>query len=76
MTTVLRARREAMGISVRTMAGRLSCTPTHLSDIERGNRNPGRYLLPVLLDAYGLSEDEAFYRVAVRYELRPKESQP
>lgn len=76
MTTVLRAKRQEKGLSVRQMAAKLGCTPTHISDIERGNRQPGPYFMPNFLAAYGLTEDEAFRKVAVRYTLIAREVDP
>ena len=55
----VRARREAMGESVRSFAKQLGCSASYLSDIEKGNRNaPPKNYLDKLFELLKLPEEE------------------
>jgi transcriptional regulator with XRE-family HTH domain len=55
---VLRRAREASGIGVREMAGRLSCSPSHVSQVERGVTSPSVHTLFSMVRELGLSLDD------------------
>ena len=54
----LRQAREASGISVRGMAGRLGLSPSHVSQVERGVTSPSVHTLFAMVRELGLSLDE------------------
>jgi transcriptional regulator with XRE-family HTH domain len=54
----LRQAREASGISVRGMAGRLGLSPSHVSQVERGVNSPSVHTLFAMVQELGLSLDE------------------
>jgi predicted transcriptional regulator len=47
----MRARREEIGLSVRDLAKRAKCSPTHVSDVERALRQPSQELIERILEA-------------------------
>ena len=56
---VLRDRRiGVLNKGLREMAGELAIAPAHLTDIEKGRRNPSEELLMRISKAYGISEAE------------------
>lgn len=56
---VLRIRRvEVLKKGLREMARLLDIAPAHLTDIEKGRRNPSDRLLKRISDAYGIAEPE------------------
>lgn len=55
---VLRRAREASGIGVREMAGRLRCSPSHISQVERGVTSPSVHTLFSMVGELGLSLDD------------------
>ena len=55
---VLRRAREASGIGVREMAGRLGCSPSHISQVERGVTSPSVHTLFSMVGELGLSLDD------------------
>lgn len=54
----LRRAREAAGISVRGMAGRLGFSPSHVSQVERGVTSPSVHTLFAMVRELGLSLDD------------------
>ena len=54
----LRRAREASGISVRGMAGRLGFSPSHVSQVERGVTSPSVHTLFAMVRELGLSLDD------------------
>jgi len=55
---VLRRAREASGIGVREMAGRLGCSPSHVSQVERGVTSPSVHTLFSMVKELDLSLDD------------------
>ena len=56
---ILRSRRlEVLKKGLREMAGELGIAPPHLTDLEKGRRNPPEDLLLRIAEAYGISEAE------------------
>lgn len=51
----LRRAREAAGIGVREMAGRLGCSPSHVSQVERGVTSPSVHTLFSMVKELGVS---------------------
>ena len=56
----LRARREERGLSLRKLAGRLSISPSALSQIETGRSRPSVSTLYAIVTELGVSFDELF----------------
>jgi transcriptional regulator with XRE-family HTH domain len=56
--STLRKARDAAGIGVREMAGKLGCSPSHISQVERGVTNPSIHTLFSMVAELGLSLDE------------------
>jgi transcriptional regulator with XRE-family HTH domain len=54
----IRRAREAAGIGVREMAGRLGCSPSHVSQVERGVTSPSVHTLFSMVRELGLSLDD------------------
>jgi transcriptional regulator with XRE-family HTH domain len=54
----LRRAREASGIGVREMASRLGCSPSHVSQVERGVTSPSVHTLFAMVKELGLSLDD------------------
>ena len=54
----LRRARESSGIGVREMAGRLGCSPSHVSQVERGVTSPSVHTLFSMVQELGVSLDE------------------
>lgn len=61
----LRARREASGLSVRAAAGRADMSPAHLSEVERGLKEPSLGALCRIADALGGGPGEVFLDLAI-----------
>lgn len=58
----VRARRESLGISLRSVAGEIDMAPAYLSDIEKGNRWPPVKYLEKLAEVLGINgEDLSIY---------------
>ena len=78
---MLRDRRLEKRCSLRCLADSLHISPTHLSDIERGNRHPSRFVLDELATALDLELHELL-AAAIRggaplpEELRPMLGRP
>ena len=64
--TYVRARREALGKSVRGLAAELDMTPAYLSDIEKGNRYAPEKHLAKMVEALRITGEEInrFYDLA------------
>lgn len=56
----LRRAREARGMSLRALAGRLQCSPSHVSQIERGLVAPSISLLYSIVSELGMSMETLF----------------
>lgn len=57
VATVLRNRREALGMSQRLLAERLETVQSHVSDLERGAHYPSWRVLDKWADALGFNVD-------------------
>lgn len=55
----VRQRREELGMSVRTLAGKLELTPAYISDIEKGNRSAPKSKFDELRILLLVSEEDA-----------------
>ena len=53
----LRAAREAAGLGLREIAGSIGVSPTHVSDVETGRRNPSSAFLGRYLAALGTAQE-------------------
>jgi transcriptional regulator with XRE-family HTH domain len=60
----LRRAREAEGIGVREMASRLGCSPSHVSQVERGMTSPSVHTLFSMVKELGVSLDDLLASVA------------
>ena len=62
----VRARREAMGKSLRGLAAELDMTPTYLNDIEKGNRSAPEKHLAKMVEVMGIIGEHinCFYDLA------------
>ena len=54
---ILRAERLGGGLSLRGLAREVGISPTYMSDIENGKRDPSARILLVLANRLGLSDD-------------------
>lgn len=54
----LRRARETAGVGVREMAGRLGCSPSHVSQVERGMTSPSVHTLFSMVKELGVSLDD------------------
>ena len=57
---VIRQARQTSGLTVRGMAGKLGCSPSHVSQVERGVTSPSVHTLFAMVRELGLSLDELF----------------
>ncbi|WMJ87758.1 helix-turn-helix domain-containing protein [Anaerocolumna sp. MB42-C2] len=57
----VKARREALGKSIRGLASELDMTPAYLSDIEKGNRNAPERYLEKMTEVLCIEGDDAYY---------------
>lgn len=55
----VRQRREELGMSVRTLAGKLELTPAYISDIEKGNRSAPKSKFDELCELLCIPEEDA-----------------
>lgn len=60
----LRRARENAGIGVREMAGRMGCSPSHVSQVERGVTSPSVHTLFSMVKVLGVSLDDLLAAVA------------
>ena len=62
----IKARREAMGKSLRSLAAELDMTPTYLNDIEKGNRSAPEKHLKKMVEVMGITSKNlnCFYDLA------------
>ena len=61
----LRARREALGLSLRAAAERAGISPAHLSEVERGRKEPSLPKLAALAEALDTTPGEVFLDLAI-----------
>jgi transcriptional regulator with XRE-family HTH domain len=69
--TLIRTRREALGMSLRGLAAEIGIKPSYMSDIEKGNRPAPEKYLDKLLEVLLISQSEAqesggFYDLATK----------
>lgn len=62
----IRARRESLGKSLRSVAGEIDMAPAYLSDIEKGNRWPPVKYLEKLAEVLGITHEE---QLSLFYDL-------
>lgn len=67
----LRARREASGLSLRAAAERAGMSPAHLSEVERGLKEPSFGALARIADAMGVEPGEVFLDLAIALGAAP-----
>lgn len=67
----LRARREAAGLSLRQAAERAGMSPAHLSEVERGLKEPSFGALARIADAVGGGAGEVFLDLAIALGAAP-----
>ncbi len=67
----LRARREVSGLSVRAAAERADMSPAHLSEVERGLKEPSLGALCRIADAIGGGPGEVFLDLAIALGAAP-----
>jgi len=60
----IRARRDASGLSLRDLAGILGATPSYLSLLESGKRQPGLAFIPVVASFLGISAEDLLKKIA------------
>jgi transcriptional regulator with XRE-family HTH domain len=72
----LRAERERIGLSLRKMAGRLSISPSALSQIETGRSRPSVSTLYALVSELGISFDALFAAEAPARDEHPRTATP
>ena len=75
----IRARRQALGLSLRDLADRLGVTPSLISQIERGRANPSVSTLYAIVAELELSLDELLFsdrRPPDRADAAPSPSGP
>ena len=61
----LRGRREELGLSLRAAAERAGISPAHLSEVERGRKEPSLAKLTALADALETTPGELFLDLAI-----------
>ena len=61
----LRARREELGLSLRAAAERAGISPAHLSEVERGRKEPSLPKLAALAHALDTTPGEVFLDLAI-----------
>lgn len=64
MSTILRTKREEMGVSLREMARRVGISAAYLSDIERERRTAPLDTQHAICTAYGVDAGSAFWPIA------------
>ena len=57
----VKARREALGKSIRGLASELDMTPAYLSDIEKGNRYAPEKYLKKMAEIFCITGDDSYY---------------
>lgn len=67
----LRARREESGLSLRAAAERAGMSPAHLSEVERGIKEPSFGALSKIADAIGVGAGEVFLDLAIALGAAP-----
>ncbi len=67
----LRARREVSGFSLRQAAERAGMSPAHLSEVERGLKEPSLGALQRIADALGGGAGEVFLDLAIALGAAP-----
>ena len=67
----LRARREGAGLSLRAAAERAGMSPAHLSEVERGIKEPSFGALARIADAIGVGAGEVFLDLAIALGAAP-----
>ena len=67
----LRARREESGLSLRAAAERAGMSPAHLSEVERGLKEPSLGVLQRIADAVGGGAGEVFLDLAIALGAAP-----
>ena len=67
----LRARREESGLSLRAAAERAGMSPAHLSEVERGLKEPSLGALERIADAVGGGVGEVFLDLAIALGAAP-----
>lgn len=67
----LRARREAAGLSLRQAAERAGMSPAHLSEVERGVKEPSLGALQRIANAVGGGAGEVFLDLAIALGAAP-----
>jgi transcriptional regulator with XRE-family HTH domain len=67
----LRARREDSGLSLRAAAERAGMSPAHLSEVERGLKEPSFGALARIADAIGVEAGEVFLDLAIALGAAP-----
>lgn len=67
----LRARRDVSGLSLRAAADRAGMSPAHLSEVERGLKEPSFGALARIADAIGVGAGEVFLDLAIALGAAP-----
>ena len=67
----LRSRREESGLSLRAAAERAGMSPAHLSEVERGLKEPSFGALARIADAIGVGAGEVFLDLAIALGAAP-----
>ncbi|MGB1526738.1 MAG: helix-turn-helix domain-containing protein [Miltoncostaeaceae bacterium] len=67
----LRARRDESGLSLRAAAERAGMSPAHLSEVERGIKEPSLGALARIADAIGVGPGEVFLDLAIALGAAP-----
>lgn len=67
----LRARRDALGLSLRAVAERAAISPAHLSEVERGRKEPSLAKLDALAGALETTPGEVFLDLAIALGAAP-----
>jgi transcriptional regulator with XRE-family HTH domain len=71
---VLRERREERGLSLRATAERAGMSPAHLSEVERGRKEPSLAKLAALARALDCSAGDVFLDLAVALGAAPPQA--
>jgi transcriptional regulator with XRE-family HTH domain len=67
----LRTRREGLGLSLRGAAERAGISPAHLSEVERGRKEPSLAKLSALAEALETTPGEVFLDLAIALGAAP-----
>ena len=67
----LRSRRETLGLSLRAAAERAAISPAHLSEVERGRKEPSLVKLAALARALETTPGELFLDLAIALGAAP-----